>query len=109
MEKTEPKILVEDLPIYLLAEVAVVVKKFLELMAPSVNDIHQQMLKVLDIVGLSWLTHIFGVLWKLGTYLMSGRPGWWFSFFKKRDPIIFLQLLWYHTVQAIRENFIPQY
>lgn len=44
-----------------LGEVAEVVKKLLSGRAPGVNDIRHKMMKVFDIVGLSWLTHFFSL------------------------------------------------
>jgi len=35
--------------------------------APGVDVIRPEMLKALDIVGLSWLTRLFNVAWSLGT------------------------------------------
>jgi len=50
-----------------LAEAAMVVKKLLGGKAPGVDEIRPEMLKALDIVGLSWLTHLFNVAWGSGT------------------------------------------
>ncbi|XP_070689082.1 paralemmin 1a [Pempheris klunzingeri] len=49
-----------------LAEVAEVVKKLLGGKALWVDDIRPEMLKALDIVGLSWLTCLFSVVWRVG-------------------------------------------
>jgi len=54
-----------------LAEVAEVVKKLFSGKAPGVVEIRPEVLKALDIVGLSWL------------YLWNGRPGWWSPFSEK--------------------------
>lgn len=41
---------------------AEVVKKLLGGRAPEIDEIHPVMLKALNIVGLSWLTHLFIVM-----------------------------------------------
>jgi len=43
-------------------EVAEVVKKLPSSKVPGVDEIHTEMLKALDIVGLSWLTFLFNVI-----------------------------------------------
>ena len=48
-------------------EVARVVKKLHGSKVQGVAKIHPEMLKALDIVGLSWLTHLFNVAWRSGT------------------------------------------
>ena len=50
-----------------LVEVAEVVKKLLSGKSPEVDEIRPEMLKALDIVGLSWLTRLFNDTWRLGT------------------------------------------
>lgn len=50
-----------------LAEITGVVKKIPSSKAPEVDEIRPEMLKALAIVGLSWLTHLFCVLWRSGT------------------------------------------
>jgi len=54
-----------------LAEAAKVVKKLLGGKAPGMVDIRPEMLKALDIVGLSWLTRLFNVAWGSGTVPMN--------------------------------------
>lgn len=56
-------------PFVSLTEVTEVVKKLPSSKAAGVDEIHLDMLKVLDIVGLSWLTHFFQIQEQL-----------WFSF-----------------------------
>lgn len=51
------------------------VKKLPSGNAPGVDEILPEMLKALDIVGLSWLTHFCIVAWKSGTVLTDGRTG----------------------------------
>ena len=67
-----------------LAEVSESVEKLLSGKVPGVDEICPEMLKALDIVGLSWLTRLFSV--------ETGKLGWWFTFSKKRTggcaPII---------------------
>jgi len=50
-----------------LAEVAEVVKKLFNGKVPGVGEIHPEMLKSLNIIGLSWLTRLFSVVWRSGT------------------------------------------
>jgi len=50
-----------------LAEVSEVVKKLLGGKALGVDEIHPEMLKALDMEGLSWLTCLFSVAWSSGT------------------------------------------
>jgi len=49
-----------------LAEVVEVIKKLPDCKVPGVDEFHPEMLKVLDMVGLSWLTHLFNVAWRSG-------------------------------------------
>lgn len=42
--------------------------------ASRVNEIHPENLMLLDVVGLSKLTHTFNTAWRLET----GILGWWF-------------------------------
>ena len=62
-----------------LAEVAEVVKQLFSGKAPGVDEIRPEMLKALDIVGLSWLTRLFNVAWGSGTVPVV------VTFFKKGD------------------------
>lgn len=50
-----------------MAEVVKIVEKLASRSVPVVDEIHTEMLKTLDIVRLSWLTHIFKVAWRTGT------------------------------------------
>ena len=73
-----------------LAEVSQAVKKLLSGKVPGVDEIHPEMLKALDIVGLSGLTCLFSVAW-------MSVPGEWqtgvvVSIFKKGDRRVVLQL-----------------
>ncbi|XP_036448312.1 uncharacterized protein LOC118823042 [Colossoma macropomum] len=50
-----------------LVEVSEVVSKLLSGKSPGVDEIHPEMLKALDVVGLSWLTRLCSVGWTSGT------------------------------------------
>ena len=67
------------------AEVAEVVKKFLGGKAPGVDEIRPEMLKALDIVGLSWLARLFSVAWASGTVPVEWQTGVVVPIFKKGD------------------------
>jgi len=58
-----------------LAEVAEVVKKILSGKVPCVDEIHPEMLKALDIVGLSWLTCLVKVAGRSGTVPVELQTG----------------------------------
>ncbi|KAI3374936.1 hypothetical protein L3Q82_021463 [Scortum barcoo] len=49
------------------AEVTEVVHKLFGGKAPGVGEIHPEYLKFLDVVGLSWLTHLCSIAWRSGT------------------------------------------
>ncbi len=66
MEEAEFEDAGEASPISLV-EVTEVIKKLLSGKAPGVDEIGPEMLKVLDIVGLSWLARLFSVAWRSGT------------------------------------------
>jgi len=68
-----------------LAEAAKVVKKLLGGKAPGVDEIRPEMLKALDIVGLSWLTRFFNVAWGSGTVPMDWQIGVVVPIFFKGD------------------------
>ncbi|KAI3354306.1 hypothetical protein L3Q82_018492 [Scortum barcoo] len=65
------------------AEVTEVVRKLLGGKAPGVDEIRPEYLKSLDVVGLSWLTRLCNIAWRLGQYLWSGKLGWWSLFLKR--------------------------
>ncbi|KAI3356606.1 hypothetical protein L3Q82_017807 [Scortum barcoo] len=54
------------------AEVTEVVRKLLSGKAPGVDEIRPEYLKSLDVVGLSWLTRLCNIAWRLGTVIASG-------------------------------------
>ncbi len=68
-----------------LAEVAEVVKKLLSGKVPGVDEIHPEMLNALDIVGLSWLTRLFSVVWRSVTMPVEWQTGVVVPIFKKGD------------------------
>ncbi|KAI3354008.1 hypothetical protein L3Q82_018568, partial [Scortum barcoo] len=68
------------------AEVTEVVHclKLLSGKAPGVDEIRPEYLKSLDVVGLSWLTRLCNIAWRLGTVpLVCGKLGWWSLFLKR--------------------------
>lgn len=48
-----------------------IVKKLSSSRAPWVEEICHEMLKILDVVGLSWLKHLFIVTWRARTMLVE--------------------------------------
>jgi len=50
-----------------------------------VDEIRPEMLKALDIVKLSWLTHLFNVAWRSGTVPGEWQTGVVVPIFKKGD------------------------
>lgn len=50
-----------------LTEVTEVVEQQLSDKVPRVNEIHPEVLEALDIVGLSWLAHLFNATWRSRT------------------------------------------
>ncbi|KAK3523478.1 hypothetical protein QTP86_033740 [Hemibagrus guttatus] len=67
------------------AEVTEVVQQLLGGKAPGVDEIHPEYLKSLDVVGLSWLTHLCNIAWRSGTVPLDWATGVVFPLFKKRD------------------------
>jgi len=65
-----------------LVEVAEVVKKLFSGKAPGVDEIVPEMLKALDIVG---LTRLVNVMWRLGTVPVEWQTGVVGPIFKKGD------------------------
>uniref|UniRef100_A0AAR2LXG4 Tetraspanin n=1 Tax=Pygocentrus nattereri TaxID=42514 RepID=A0AAR2LXG4_PYGNA len=51
--------------------------------APGVDEIHPEMLKALDIVGLSWLTRLCNIAWTSGTVPLDWQTGVVVPIFKK--------------------------
>ncbi|KAI3359375.1 hypothetical protein L3Q82_002875 [Scortum barcoo] len=67
------------------AEVTEVVRKLLSGKAPGVDEIRPEYLKSLDVVGLSWLTRLCNIAWRLGTVPLEWQTGVVFPLFKKGD------------------------
>ncbi|KAK3529838.1 hypothetical protein QTP86_007201 [Hemibagrus guttatus] len=57
------------------AEVTEVVQQLLGGKAPGVDEIHPEYLKSLDVVGLSWLTHLCNIAWRSGTVPLDWATG----------------------------------
>ncbi|KAI3358293.1 hypothetical protein L3Q82_014672 [Scortum barcoo] len=53
--------------------------------APGVDEIRPEYLKSLDVVGLSWLTHLCNIAWRLGTVPLEWQTGVVVPLFKKGD------------------------
>ncbi|KAI3376551.1 hypothetical protein L3Q82_016999 [Scortum barcoo] len=67
------------------AEVTEVVRKLLGGKAPGVDEIRPEYLKSLDVVGLSWLTCLCNIAWRLGTVPLEWQIGVVVPLFKKGD------------------------
>lgn len=67
------------------AEVTEVAKMLVSGKAPGVDEIRPEMLKALNINGLSWLTCIFNVAWRTGTVPVYWQTGLVVPIFKKGD------------------------
>ncbi|KAI3364214.1 hypothetical protein L3Q82_011023 [Scortum barcoo] len=53
--------------------------------APGVDEIRPEYLKSLDVVGLSWLTRLCNIAWRLGTVPLEWQTGVVVPLFKKGD------------------------
>ncbi|KAI3365343.1 hypothetical protein L3Q82_010131 [Scortum barcoo] len=53
--------------------------------APGVDEIRPEYLKSLDVVGLSWLTRLCSIAWRLGTVPLEWQTGVVVPLFKKGD------------------------
>ncbi|KAI3356040.1 hypothetical protein L3Q82_017311 [Scortum barcoo] len=67
------------------AEVTEVVRKLLGGKAPGVDEIRPEYLNSLDVVGLSWLTRLCNIAWRLGTVPLEWQTGVVVPLFKKGD------------------------
>ncbi|KAI3351539.1 hypothetical protein L3Q82_020383 [Scortum barcoo] len=66
------------------AKVTEVVCKLLGGKAPGVDEIRPEYLKSVDVVGLSWLTCLCNIAWRLGTVPLGvANQGWWSLFLKR--------------------------
>ncbi|KAI3359832.1 hypothetical protein L3Q82_013828, partial [Scortum barcoo] len=63
----------------------VVLSKLLSGKAPGVDEIRPEYLKSLDVVGLSWLTRLCNIAWRLGTVPLEWQTGVVVPLFKKGD------------------------
>ncbi|KAK3511395.1 hypothetical protein QTP70_007230 [Hemibagrus guttatus] len=67
------------------AEVTEVVQQLLGGKTPGVDEIRPEYLKSLDVVGLSWLTHLCNIAWRSGTVPLDWATGVVVPLFKKGD------------------------
>ncbi|KAK3544173.1 hypothetical protein QTP86_006037 [Hemibagrus guttatus] len=67
------------------AEVTEVVQQLLGGKAPGVDEIRHEYLKSLDVVGLSWLTHLCNIVWWSGIVPLDWATGVVVPLFKKGD------------------------
>ncbi|KAK3511173.1 hypothetical protein QTP70_032217, partial [Hemibagrus guttatus] len=67
------------------AEVTEVVHQLLGGKAPGVDEIRPEYLKSLDVVGLSWLKHLYNIAWRSGTVPLDWATGVVVPLFKKGD------------------------
>lgn len=67
------------------AEVTEVVQKLLGGKAPGVDEIRPEYLKSLDVAGLSWLTRLCNIAWRLRTVPLDWQTGVVIPLFKKGD------------------------
>ncbi|KAI3361615.1 hypothetical protein L3Q82_001932 [Scortum barcoo] len=81
------------------AEVTEVVRKLLGGKAPGVDEIRPEYLKSLDVVGLSWLTRLCNIAWRLGTVPLEWQTGVVVPLFKKGDRRVCSNLQRDHTSQ----------
>ncbi|KAI3374743.1 hypothetical protein L3Q82_021294 [Scortum barcoo] len=86
------------------AEVTEVVRKLLSGKAPGVDEIRPEYLKSLDVVGLSWLTRLCNIAWRLGTVPLVWQTGVVVPLFKRGGPESVFQLQGDHTSQPPREG-----
>ncbi|KAI3365796.1 hypothetical protein L3Q82_000794 [Scortum barcoo] len=86
------------------AEVTEVVCKLLGGKAPGVDEIRPEYLKSLDVVGLSWLTRLCNIAWRLGTVPLEWQTGVVVPLFKKGDRRVCSNYRGDHTSQPPREG-----
>ncbi len=67
------------------AEVTEVVKKLPGGRAPGMDEIRTEYLKCMDVVGLSWLTHLCSIVWQSGTVPLARQTGVVVPLYKKVD------------------------
>ncbi|KAI3369434.1 hypothetical protein L3Q82_007661 [Scortum barcoo] len=86
------------------AKVTEVVRKLLGGKAPGVDEIRPEYLKSLDVVGLSWLTRLCNIAWRLGTVPLEWQTGVVVPLFKKGDRRVCSNYRGDHTSQPPREG-----
>ncbi len=74
-----------DVSLISLVEVTKALKKLVGSMVPGADEICPELLKVLDIVGPSWLKCLFSVTWKSGTVPAEWQTRVVVPIFKKGD------------------------
>ncbi|KAI3373545.1 hypothetical protein L3Q82_022136 [Scortum barcoo] len=84
-EEAEAGVSEVDSSITTQAEVTEVVRKLRSGKAPGVDEIRPEYLKSLDVVGLSWLTRLCSIAWRLGTVPLVWQTGVVVPLFKKGD------------------------
>ena len=67
------------------AEIVRAVKQLCCGSAPGVDEIRPELLKALDVVGLSWLTCLCNIVWSSGTVPLEWQTGVVVPLFKKGD------------------------
>ncbi|KAI3377887.1 hypothetical protein L3Q82_008465 [Scortum barcoo] len=72
--------------------------------APGVDEIRPEYLKSLDVVGLSWLTCLCNIAWRLGTVPLEWQTGVVVPLFKKGDRRVCVPTTGDHTSQPPREG-----
>ena len=65
------------------AEVTKVVKKLCVVRPVGVDEICSEILKILDVIGLFWLTHLCNTAWTLGAVSLGWQTGVVVLLFKK--------------------------
>ncbi|KAI3371827.1 hypothetical protein L3Q82_006681 [Scortum barcoo] len=91
------------------AEVTEVVRKLLGGKAPGVDEIRPEYLKSLDVVGLSWLTRLCNIAWRLGTVPLEWQTGVVVPLFKKGDRRVCSNYRRDHTSQPPQGRSTPGY
>ncbi|KAK3556571.1 hypothetical protein QTP70_010766 [Hemibagrus guttatus] len=90
------------------AEVTEVVQQLLGGKAPGVDEIRPEYLKSLDVVGLSWLTCLCNIAWRLGTVPLDWVTGVVIPLFKKGDRRVCSNYRGSHS-SASQGKSIPEY
>ena len=88
------------------AEVAGAVKQLHGGIAPGVNEICPELLKALDVVGLSLLTCLCNIVWLSGTVPLEWPTGVVVPLFKKGETEAVFQLQGDHTSKPPQEGLL---